>query len=32
MAPKKVREVLVRLRDAGLVRVDGHGRGSYWTL
>ena len=32
IAPKEVREVLVRLRDAGLVRVDGHGRGAYWTL
>ena len=32
LAPKEVREVLDRLRDAGLVRVDGHGRGAYWTL
>lgn len=32
MAPKAVREVLDRLRDAGFVRVDGHGRGAYWTL
>ena len=27
-----VREVLVQLRDLGLVRVLGHGRGAYWVL
>ena len=32
ITPKETREVLDRLRDAGLVRVDGHGRGAYWTL
>ena len=32
ITPKEAREVLDRLRDAGLVRVDGHGRGAYWTL
>lgn len=26
------RSVLVRLRDMGLVVVEGHGRGAYWTL
>ena len=26
------RGVLVRLRDVGLVDVEGHGRGAYWTL
>lgn len=32
ITPKEAREVLDRLRDAGLVRVDGHGRGAYWML
>ena len=32
ITPREAREVLDLLRDAGLVRVDGHGRGAYWTL
>lgn len=28
----EVREVLVQLRDLGLVRVEGYGRGAYWVL
>lgn len=32
ITPKEAREMLDRLRDAGLVRVAGHGRGAYWTL
>ena len=32
ISSREVRELLVRLRDAGLVRVEGHGRGAYWTL
>ena len=25
-------KMLVRLRDVGLVRVEGHDRGAHWTL
>ena len=32
IGPREVRDVLVRLRKAGLVRVEGHGRGAHWTL
>ena len=32
IGPREVREMLVRLRKAGLVRVEGHGRGAHWTL
>ena len=32
MDSREVRRMLIRLRDAGLVRVEGHGRGAHWTL
>lgn len=31
-SPAEVKETLLRLRDLGLVRVEGHGRGAQWTL
>ena len=30
--PAEVKETLLRLRDLGLVRVEGHGRGAQWAL
>ena len=31
-SPAEVKETLRRLRDLGLVRVEGHGRGAQWAL